>query len=134
MSTLDTPRGSLKSLFLLIVLVVGGMQAWSWWRDEQAASRIKSHLAGQRITMYSTESCVYCAKAREWLGAHQIPWDECDVERDRSCQATFESVGAPGTPLMRVGTQWQLGFDPNGLAQLLASAQSSPKADTSPRP
>ena len=135
MSTgIDTPRGSLKSLAVLVVLVVGGLQALSWWQDEQAASQIKARLGAQRVTMYSTVRCIYCAKARSWLKAHDIPWDECDVEQDHSCQATFEAHGAPGTPLMRIGTQWHLGFDPKWVAETLAAPQSKPKAETSPRP
>jgi len=134
-------RGSLASLVLLVLLVVGLMQGLTWWRDKQAADQIKAHLPGQRITMYSTVSCFYCAKARAWLKTHEIPWDECDVEQDGACRATFDAHGAPGTPLIRVGMRWNLGFDPVWLAQALKSseraaeqAQSSPSADTSPRP
>lgn len=134
-------RGSLVSLALIVALVWGGTEALAWWRDKQAVDQIKAHLQDQRITMYSTESCFYCAKARAWLRQHDIPWDECDVERDAGCRATFAAHGAPGTPMMRVGAHWNLGFDPVWLAQALKTAeqpvppaQSNPSADTSPRP
>src|SRR3989338_7119984 len=134
-------RGSLASLALVVLLVVGVTQGLSWWRDKQAVDQIKAHLPGQRITMYSTVSCYYCAKARAWLSQHDIPLDECDVELDGSCRATFDAHGAPGTPLIRVGTRWHLGFDPVWLAQALktpdqaaSQAQPNPNAATSPRP
>jgi len=145
-STAHTPRGSLKSLAMIVLLVLGGTQGLSWWRDAQTAAEIKAHLRGQRITMYSTVSCFYCAQARDWLKRHSIPWDECDVERDEGCRTTFEAQGAPGTPMMRVGTHWHLGFEAGWLAEALktppekqpakesAQTQPSPKAETSPRP
>lgn len=134
-------RGSLASLGLLVLLVLGVTQGLAWWRDKQAVDQIKAHLPGQRITMYSTVSCYYCTKARTWFKEHDIPWDECDVEQDGGCRTTFEAHGALGTPLMRVGTRWHLGFEPNWLAEALKAsdqaahqAQSSPSKDTSPRP
>lgn len=117
------PRGSLKSLAVIVLLVVGGTQGLQHWQDARAASEIKAHLGGQRITMYSTADCIYCAKARGWLSGHGIPWDECDVERDTGCQATFEAHGAPGTPLIRAGGQWRLGFEPAWVAQALAKPE-----------
>jgi glutaredoxin len=127
-------RGSVKSLGVIVLLVVGGTQGLQWWRDAQAASDIKAHLGGQRITMYSTVECIYCAKAREWLGGHGIPWDECDVEHDAACLATFEAHGAPGTPLIRVGGQWRLGFDATWIAQALASNTARLTPDPAPAP
>lgn len=117
---------------MIVLLVVGGTQAVSWWRDSQAASDIKAHLAGQRITLYSTVDCIYCMKARDWLSRHDIPWDECDVERDAGCKATFEAHGAPGTPVVRVGPHWRLGFEPAWIAQALLGGQAA-TAPSTPR-
>lgn len=130
---------SLWTLALVLTIVFGGTQALSWWRDAQAAQRIKSRLGTQRITLYTTQSCFYCTKAKSWLRGHQITWDECDVERDLSCKATFEAHGAPGTPVVRVGQHWHLGFDPAWIAEALhapepVAPQPRPNADTSPRP
>lgn len=134
-------RGSLKGLILVVMLVLGVTQGLAWWRDTQTVAQIKAHLPGQTITMYSTASCYYCGKARAWFRQHDIPWDECDVEQDSGCRATFDAHGALGTPLMRVGSRWHLGFEPTWLAEALKAtaaatqqAQSSPSADTSPRP
>lgn len=134
---------SLWTLALLLVLIAGGSKALNWWQEDRTADLIKANLHQQRITLYTTQTCVYCVEAKFWLRSHGIAWDECDVERDASCKATFEAQGAPGTPMVRIGHRWLLGFEPNWVAQaLMASAPgstgdqaaSSPKADTSPRP
>jgi glutaredoxin len=143
MSTPQPPsrQRSLWSLALVLILVVGGSKSLSWWRNKQAADQIKAHLGQQRITLYTTQTCVYCTTAKFWLREHGIAWDECDVERDASCKATFEAQGAPGTPMVRIGRHWYLGFDPGWIAEALAAPaktddqpKSSPNLETSPRP
>ncbi len=132
-------RKTIWRLVLVLLLVVGGANALSWWRDARAADQIKAHLGQQRITLYITQSCFYCTKAKLWLSKHDIAWDECDVERDSACKATFQAQGAPGTPLVRIGEHWSLGFDPAWAAQALGATaktidQSKPKAEASPSP
>jgi glutaredoxin len=131
-------RGSWVSLALIMLIVVGGSQAWSWWQGEQAA-RVVRQLAGpDSITLYTTSTCPYCAQARAWLKAKGVPWRECNVEQDQACQHTYEAQGAPGVPLVLANGQWHLGFDADWLAQALRGqapgAQSRPSAETSPRP
>lgn len=113
------PRGSWKSLAVLLVVIVGGSQAWSWWQGEQSAALVKRLAAPGSIIMYTTSSCPYCARARQWLTQHAIPWRECNVELERPCQLAYEAQGAPGVPLMQANGHWHLGFDPAWLGQAL---------------
>lgn len=126
-------RGSWKSLAAIVLIVVGGMQGWSWWQGERAAAVIKQHArAASDITLYTTSTCIYCAKAHAWLTQHDISWRECNVEQDAACMKTYDDHGAPGTPLVSVNGQWRLGFDPEWIGQVLA--QAKPSASTSPLP
>lgn len=131
-------RGSWRSLAVILLLVIGGNQAWAWWRDQHAADLVKRYASAGSITMYSTTTCPYCAKARAWLDQHAIPWQECHIDTTPACQRTFEARGAPGTPLMLVNGHWRLGFDAAWVAQALQapnpSPQARPNSDTSPRP
>lgn len=134
----STPRGSWKSLIVIVAVVVGGTQAWHWWRDERSAALIQQHVQPTDITMYTTSTCPYCAKARAWFSQHAIPWRECNVDTHATCMAMYEAQGAPGVPLMHVRGRWHLGFEPAWLGQVLATpsagGQSSPSRDNAPRP
>lgn len=142
-STRPTNTKSLWTLVIVVVLAMEGTSAFNQWREARTADRIKASLGQARVTLYTTQTCVYCVQARSWLRTHGIAWEECDVEQDASCKATFDAHGAPGTPVVRIGSRWHLGFDPNWVAEALMvpmpgnaenQAASSPKADTSPRP
>lgn len=131
-------RPGFKSLAVILLVVVGGTQAWHWWQGERAARMLQRHATQDDIVLYTTSTCPYCARAREWLRDHDIAWHECNVETDAVCMQAYESQGAPGVPLVRARGQWHLGFDPVWLAQVLeapaGAAQSSPSRATSPRP
>lgn len=130
------PRSSLWGLAVVLLLVFGGMQAWTWWRHERQGEAVKTLAQPDQITMYTTTTCPYCAKAKVWLNGHGVPWRECNIDLDASCRATFEAQGAPGVPLLQVKGHWQLGFDPVWLTRALQTEprQPSPSTDRSPRP
>lgn len=106
-----------------LALVYAGMHGWRssaedrWARDILQHVRADGH-AGD-IIMYSTQSCVYCAKARAWFGAHHIPFVDCDIERDAVCMNRYAALGAAGTPTFEVHGNRLLGFSPEALVQAL---------------
>jgi len=119
------------SLALILAVVVGGQQAWSWWRNTQAAEQVRTLSQTGSVLMFTTDTCPYCAKARAWLNGNEARWRECNIDREPACRRLFEAQGSPGVPLMRVNGQWRLGFDPVWVGQAL---QSSPSGSSSPRP
>lgn len=126
-----TTRSSWVSLVVILVVVVGGSQAWSWWRDTRAAEVVRERSPQASITMFTTNTCPYCERARQWLKQIDAHWHECNIDQNESCQRLFQARGSPGVPLMHVNGQWRLGFDPVWLAEAL---QARPSTDSSPRP
>lgn len=126
------PRGSWKSLAIITLAVLGASQAANWWRDEQAAAALR-HVQAADITLYTTSTCPYCEKARDWLTAHGIPWRECNIEADAGCMKTFASRGAPGVPLVNARGAWHLGFDPAWIGEVLAGPVSPAPPSTARR-
>ncbi len=100
-------------VLIVLVLVVGGSSQWWGQRHDDA---IGSQLAGIArpgdIEMVSSVTCVYCARARAWMQARRVPFGECFVERDTACAERYRALTAPGTPVVLVRGQPQLGFDP----------------------
>jgi len=137
-------RSNWLSLVIMMVVVLGGSQAWTWWQSHQVARLVNAHVQPGDIVLYTTNTCPYCAQARDWLATHQVPWRDCNVDRDATCLATFEAQGAPGVPLVNVRGHWRLGFDPSWLGQALQvppapgksqqGPQASPSASSDPRP
>ncbi|MDE2401779.1 MAG: glutaredoxin family protein [Burkholderiales bacterium] len=112
----------------LIAAVMGASEGWQWWQQERNAAAVQQYAQAGDIVMYTTSTCPYCARARRWLDAHQVPWHECNVELDSACLKVFEAQGSPGVPLMSVKGRWNLGFDAAWLGQALqAPSVSKPK-------
>jgi len=50
-----------------------------------------------RVTLYTTRWCAACARARSWLQARGIPYDERDVEESAAAAARNRSLNRSGT-------------------------------------
>jgi len=110
---------------LLLVLLVSSANRWWVGRQDQAMGREVAALArAGDIRMISSENCAICLVARNWLAQNQVPFSECLIERDATCRADFDALGAAGTPVFVVRGQLQLGFSPERLRQALARAGS----------
>jgi glutaredoxin len=150
-----TNWASLRSLAIVVLLVWGGSQALSWWQDRRFAEAVRLGSQQHELVVFSTDTCPYCARARTWLNAQDVRWRECHVEHDAACQEAYQAQGAPGVPLVRVGSAesgagvlWNLGFSPAWVASAMAKLDAQqpaaqgpaqrpahrPSADTSPRP
>jgi glutaredoxin len=74
------------------------------------------------VTMYATDWCPYCRKAREFLARNGVPYVELDIEKSAAAKAEYHRLGARGVPVIVVGAQRMNGFSEARLAQMLKSA------------
>jgi glutaredoxin len=106
-----------------IVLVVGTASQWWASRGElQIGRQVAQAAAPGDIQMLSSTTCGICTRARLWFQQHEVRFDECFIEKDAACAARFEALRAPGTPVIIVRGQAQLGFDPQRLLLRLKSS------------
>ena len=112
------------SLALLLLAVWGGTQALQFWSARQLGSEAAAHAKPGDIQMISSVTCVYCAKARAWFIEQKIPFTECFVERDTACSARYRTLLAPGTPVIVIRGQPQVGFSTQRVVAALRPAQS----------
>lgn len=132
-----TPRRQGLILIGLIALVSVAWEGYRQWEDQRMAERIAAAARPGDIRMLSSETCVFCTRARQWLTQHRIPFQECFIERDAVCAADFRALRAPGTPVLIVRQQMLVGFQPERVAQALTvapAARQSPSEAGSPRP
>lgn len=72
------------------------------------------------VKVYSTPSCSWCVKAKDYLKANNIEFQEYDVSVDR--EAATEMVnksGQRGVPVLDIDGNIIVGFDQKNIAKLL---------------
>lgn len=75
------------------------------------------------VQIYSTITCPWCVKAKEWLAQQGIPYEEIDVTTDADLQAELIALTNQRTvPVIRQGERYVVGFDIPRLQELLLAA------------
>ena len=114
---------SRRSLFTLVLLVLVLSAAHAWWQGREQAklgTLIAASSTPGDIEMLSSQTCVFCARARAWFGEHKVPVRECVIETEARCDERYAAMGRPGTQVLIVRGHVQLGFNPELIAKALA--------------
>ncbi len=74
----------------------------------------------KQVTIYSTPTCHFCAMAKEYFKANNIPYTEFDVAFDaEKRKEMMDKSGQLGVPVILIDGQIVVGFNRPKLAQLL---------------
>lgn len=73
------------------------------------------------VTIYTTEWCGYCKKAKAHMKAKGIAYVEYDVEKEADRAKEFRQYGGRGVPLLVVRGKVMHGFDAQELDELTAA-------------
>lgn len=77
------------------------------------------------VLVYSTPTCPWCAKAKQFLDNQGIPYRSIDVTSDRDALEEMVKVsGQMGVPVVRFGDEVVVGFDLERLQALAAAAKA----------
>lgn len=82
--------------------------------------------ADNGVTLYTTEWCGVCKRAKAFLKEQSIPFSEWDVEKSDFGATRFRQLGGRGVPLITVGAQKMMGFDANRFMQMWQASQIKP--------
>ena len=70
----------------------------------------------KHVVVYSTTSCPWCHRVKDWLTEHGIKYEEIDVGADqKKAQDMIEKSGQMGVPVVDVNGQIIIGFDEEKL-------------------
>jgi glutaredoxin len=111
-----------KSLLFLLALVVGvgfAMERYRDWANDKVGRQVAAYARPGDIQMLSSVSCPYCDRARAWFTLHQVPFNECFIERDEACAARFQASLSRGTPTLFVKRKRLVGFAPQAVLDAL---------------
>jgi glutaredoxin len=109
-------------LGLLMLLAYVGPKLWASHQRGQWGEQLATRAKPGDIQMISSRTCGICTQARRWFQAEAVRFDECFIEDDSACAERFQRLLAPGTPVIVVRGQAQLGFSPERIAQRFNSA------------
>ena len=68
------------------------------------------------ITVYSTKTCPWCTKVKEYLEGKKVQFEVIDVAADR--EAAMEMVkktGQMGVPVTKIGEKYIVGYNPEAI-------------------
>jgi glutaredoxin len=127
-------------IFILAMIACGNLQAEIYtWKDAQGRTHfgdrppsdsrpqqleleintirhpqiqpLDSRLASARqVTIYTTEWCGICNKAKKHFKHNQIPFREYDVEKSTKGRQDYRKLNGTGVPIILVGEQRMNGF------------------------
>jgi len=72
------------------------------------------------ITVYSTPTCPWCFRTKEFLKQNNITFKDVDVSRDRAgAMEMIEKSGQMGVPVIDINGEIIIGFDKERIKDLL---------------
>lgn len=78
----------------------------------------------KEVTLLSTTWCGYCERARRFLRRNGVAFVEIDVEREKRGRDLYQSLGAPGVPVLLVDREPIFGMDVRGWIRALEAKRS----------
>jgi glutaredoxin-like YruB-family protein len=75
------------------------------------------------IEVFTTPSCPYCTKIKQWLEENNYDYEEHNVAEDKEkAKEMVEKTGKRGVPQTFVGDEAIVGFQPDKLQKAIKSA------------
>lgn len=76
----------------------------------------KSHT----VKIYTTPTCIWCKRTKEFFKENNITYEEIDVANDRdAAEEMIDKSGQTGTPVIDVDGKIIVGFDEEALTKAL---------------
>jgi len=75
----------------------------------------------KNVVVYSTPTCPYCKKAKEYLSQKGIPFVDHNVAQDRdAAKEMIQKSGQMGVPVITIDGEVVIGFNQTQLDKLLS--------------
>ena len=74
----------------------------------------------KQVTVYSTPTCPFCIRAKQFLKDGAVAFTDIDVSRDHAkAQEMINKSGQMGAPVIEIDGEIVVGFDKEKLKELL---------------
>jgi len=89
-------------------------------RAVKSETRNSSNKKFTKVRIYTTSTCAWCVKAKEFLNAHNIKYIELNVGIDSNARNDmFEKSGQFGVPVIEINGTLIIGFDASAIKKAL---------------
>ena len=99
-----------------ITIITGLIVAFAWHHGAKQVNPFMSSANATEVEIYTASYCSDCKRAKAYLNAHAIVFDEHDVEHDLVQRRAFYARGGKSVPLLFVKWQMTQGFNVEQLA------------------
>ncbi len=77
-----------------------------------------------KVLVYSTPTCPYCHKAKDYLKEKGVEFEDINVAEDREKAGEMqEKSGQLGVPVLDIGGEILIGFDKTQIDEVLARSK-----------
>lgn len=74
----------------------------------------------KKVTVYSTPTCPYCIRAKQFLKENNVPFEDIDVSEDAvKAQEMITRSGQMGVPVLNIDGEIVVGFDKESIKKAL---------------
>ncbi len=74
----------------------------------------------KKVVVYSTPTCPWCSKTKDFLTENKIDYEDVNVAADqKAAQEMFKKSGQMGVPVTDIDGEIIVGFDKNRLKKVL---------------
>ncbi|MFH1787973.1 MAG: glutaredoxin domain-containing protein [Candidatus Altiarchaeota archaeon] len=78
-------------------------------------------MADKKVKVYSTPTCPWCKKLKDWLKEKGVEYEDIDVASNQgAAQEMIKKSGQMGVPQIEVGDKVIVGFDPDAIQVALS--------------
>ena len=78
-------------------------------------------MTDKKVAVYSTPTCPYCKRAKEYLSRKGIPYVDYNVAQDRDkAKEMIQKSGQMGVPVITIDNEVVIGFNQALLDKLLS--------------
>lgn len=73
-----------------------------------------------KVKVYSTPTCPYCIRTKQFLKENSVGFEDIDVSTNKQAgQEMIEKSGQMGVPVLDINGEIVVGFDKDKISQLL---------------
>ena len=75
---------------------------------------------GKKVIVYSTATCPFCVRAKQFLKDNNIEFEDIDISVDQEkAQQMIDKTGQMGVPVIDIDGEIIVGFDKNAISKSL---------------